>query len=112
MLIKCVNGQMMFDEIQSTEKIMSDQIREWEGKEEEMIERTKGIWLGIIETRKEINAIKQRRAAKVWWVSLRAFFLIRMVNNFLRFDIFKLLLLLYCYYIFLYEVKNWTQITI
>ena len=66
MLIKCVNGQMMFDEIQSTEKIMSDQIREWEGKEEEMIERTKGIWLGIIETRKEINAIKQRRAAKVW----------------------------------------------
>lgn len=56
--------RIRYDEIQSSEKIMSDQIREWECREEEMIERTKGIWLGIIETRKEINAIKQRRAAK------------------------------------------------
>jgi len=65
MLIKSVNGdRMTFDEIQSTEKIMNDQIREWENKEHDMVERTKGIWLGIIETRKEINAIKQRRAAK------------------------------------------------
>lgn len=64
MLIKCVNGRMMYDEIQSSEKIMSDQIRAWENKEEETIERTKGLWMGIIETRKEINSIKQRRAAK------------------------------------------------
>jgi len=62
-LIKHID-RIRYDEIQSSEKIMSDQIREWECREEEMIERTKGIWLGIIETRKEINAIKQRRAAK------------------------------------------------
>jgi len=64
MLIKCVNGRMMYDEIQSSEKIMNDQIRGWESKEEETMERTKGLWIGIIETRKEINSIKQRRAAK------------------------------------------------
>jgi len=63
MLIKHID-RIRYDEIQSSEKIMSDQIREWENKEDEMIERTKGLWLGIIETRKEINAIKQRRAAK------------------------------------------------
>ena len=64
MLIKHID-RIRYDEIQSSEKIMSDQIREWENREDEMIERTKGLWLGIIETRKEINAIKQRRAAKV-----------------------------------------------
>jgi len=63
MLIKHID-RIRYDEIQSSEKIMSDQIREWENREDEMIERTKGLWLGIIETRKEINAIKQRRAAK------------------------------------------------
>jgi len=64
MLIKAVDGRMTYDEIQSTEKIMSDQIREWENKENDLIERNKGVWVGITETRKEINTLKQRRAAK------------------------------------------------
>jgi len=65
MLIKSVNGvRTTFEEIQSSEQIMTQQIREWENKEHDLGERTKGIWLGIMETRKEINAIKQRRAAK------------------------------------------------
>jgi len=65
MLIKTVNGERYtFEEVQSTEKIMNDQIHDWEIKEHETMERTKGLWVVINETRKEINAIKQRRAAK------------------------------------------------
>merc|ERR1711962_462955 len=65
MLIKTVNGERYtFEEVQSSEKIMTDQIHEWESKEHETNERTKGLWVVINETRKEINTIKQRRAAK------------------------------------------------
>jgi len=64
MLIKTKDGRMMYDEIQSSEKVMSDQIRAWECREQDMAERTKGVWQQITETRKEISTLKQRRAAK------------------------------------------------
>lgn len=64
MLIKTVDGQLMYDDIQSTEKTMEDRIRIWETHEQGAREMNKKIIKNVVEARNTINVLKKQRAAK------------------------------------------------
>jgi len=64
MLIKMVDGKLMYDDIQSTETTMLDQIRIWETHEQGAKEMTKKIKQNLEETRSTLHVYKKQRADK------------------------------------------------
>lgn len=65
MLIKMVDGKLMYDDIQSTETTMVEQIRMWETHEQGANEMTKKIHQNVVETRTTLHVYKKQRADKV-----------------------------------------------
>ena len=73
MLIKMVDGKLMYDDIQSTEKTMEERCRIWETHEQGAIEMKQKIWQNVVESRRTIIILKKQRAEKVcdilaWWL--------------------------------------------
>jgi len=64
MLIKMVDGKLMYDDIQSTETTMVEQIRMWETHEQGAKEMTKKIHQNVVETRTTLHVYKKQRADK------------------------------------------------
>lgn len=64
MLIKMVDGKLVYDDIQSTETTMVEQIRMWETHEQGAKEMTRKIQQNVDETRTTIHVYKKQRADK------------------------------------------------
>jgi len=64
MLIRLVDGKLMYDDIQSTEKTMEERIRIWETHEQGAKEMTAKIRQNVIQARNNIRVLKKLRADK------------------------------------------------